>query len=493
MTTRQAKVILLLLGTGCVILLFGCKVGPDYERPDLQLPNSWDQELSGQSGQSTDQLHQWWRLLDDPVLDGLVEQVGQANLDVRAAMMRVAESRALRDFTAGRSSPQVDAIALYSRSRNSGSTRFAFPGFATDPYDLYAAGFDAGWEIDLFGHIKRSVESSQASLEASIDDYHDVLRSLFAEVARNYVELRTTQARIQYTLQNIEAQEETVKLTEGRFEAGLSPELDVAQAKLNLDNTKAEVPALRLAEIQTINRIAVLLGQYPQSLRTKLKDGKSIPTPVEPGALGLPADLLRRRPDIRRAERELAAQTARIGVATADLYPAFSLTGTFTFQAEDFGDVGRSSSKAYSFGPGLRWNLLSGDRVRSNIHREEALTEQARLRYEQTVLSAVEEVENAMASFIQESKRRTSLQSSADESERSVKLVRELYANGLTDFQNVLDMQRTLWTQQDRLAVSRGQIVLNLIRIYKAVGGGWPLDRPEQERPIEKSDEPKQR
>jgi outer membrane protein TolC len=248
-----------------------------------------------------------------------------------------------------------------------------------------------------------------------------------------------------------------------------------------------------LAEIQTINRIAVLLGQYPQSLRTKLKDGKSIPTPVELGALGLPADLLRQRPDIRRAERELAAQTARVGVATADLYPAFSLTGTFTFQAEDFGDVGRSSSHAYSFGPGLRWHLLSGDRVRSNIQREEALTEQARLRYEQTVLSAVEEVENAMASFIQESKRRTSLQSSADESERSVKLVRELYANGLTDFQNVLDMQRTLWTQQDRFAASRGQVVLNLIRIYKAVGGGWPLDRPEQERLTEKSDESKQR
>ena len=475
------------------MLLFGCKVGPDYERPDLQLPNSWDQELSGQSGQSADQLHQWWMLLEDPVLDGLIEQVGQANLDVRAAMMRVAESRALRDFTAGRSSPQVDAIALYSRSRNSGNTRFAFPGMPTDPYDLHAAGFDAGWEIDLFGQIKRSVESSQALLEASIDDYHDVLRSLFAEVARNYVELRTTQARIQYTLQNIEAQEETVKLTEGRFDAGLSPELDVAQAKLNLDNTKAEVPVLRLAEIQTINRIAVLLGQYPQSLQTELKAGKSIPTPVELGALGLPADLLRRRPDIRRAERELAAQTARIGVATADLYPAFSLTGTFTFQAEDFGDVGRSSSQAYSFGPGLRWHLLSGDRVRSNIQREEALTEQARLRYEQTVLSAVEEVENAMASFIQESKRRTSLQSSADESERSVKLVRELYANGLTDFQNVLDMQRTLWTQQDRLAASRGQIVLNLIRIYKAVGGGWPLDRPEQERPTEKSDESKQR
>jgi NodT family efflux transporter outer membrane factor (OMF) lipoprotein len=468
-------------------------VGPDYERPDLELPTGWNQELLGQGEHSAAQLQQWWTQLDDPVLDGLIKQAGQANLDVKAAMMRVAESRALHDFTAGQSSPQVDVVGSYSRLRNSENTRFSFPGIPTDPYDLHAVGFDAAWEIDLFGQIKRSVESSQASLEASIDDYYDVLRTLFAEVGRNYVELRTAQARIQYTLQNIEAQKETVKLTEGRFRAGLSPELDVAQAKLNLANTEAEVPVLRLAEIQATNRIAVLLGQYPQSLQVELEANKPIPTPVEPGALGLPADLLRRRPDIRYAERLLAAQTARIGVATADLYPAFSLTGTFNLQAEDLGNVGRWSSRAYSFGPGFRWYLLNGDRVRSNIRREAAVTEQARLRYEQTVLSAVEEVENALTSFTQESERRAMLQRSTDESERSVKLVRELYANGLTDFQNVLDMQRTLWTQQDRLAASRGQVVLNLIRIYKAVGGGWPLDRPEQDNMTEKSAESEQR
>ena len=267
----------------------------------------------------------------------------------------------------------------------------------------------------------------------------------------------------------------------------------MAQAKLNLANTEAEVPVLRLAEIQATNRIAVLLGQYPQSLQVELEANKPIQTPVEPGDLGLPADLLRRRPDIRYAERLLAAQTARIGVATADLYPAFSLTGTFNLQAEDLGNVGRWSSRAYSFGPGFRWYLLDGDRVRSNIRREAAVTEQARLRYEQTVLSAVEEVENALTSFTQESKRRAVLQRSTDESERSVKLVRELYANGLTDFQNVLDMQRTLWTQQDRLAASRGQVVLKLIRIYKAVGGGWPLDRPEQDGLTEKPAESEQR
>jgi NodT family efflux transporter outer membrane factor (OMF) lipoprotein len=467
------------------MLLVGCTVGPDYERPDLELPAGWSERSPLESEQAGAQLQQWWTLFDDSVLEGLVEQAAQANLDAQAAIMRVAESRAARDLTAGEYSPRADAIASYSRLRDSEHTRFAYPGVPTDPYDLHSAGFDTSWEIDLFGQIKRSVESSQASLEASIDDYHDVLRTLFAEVARNYVELRTTQARIQYALKNIESQKETVRLAEGRFQAGLSPELDVAQAKLNLANTEAEVPALRQVEIQTINRIAVLLGQYPQSLKADLRMEEPIPMPPEIRALGIPADLLRRRPDIRRAERQLAAQTARIGVATADLYPAFSLTGTFSFQAEDLGDVGRRGSRTYSFGPGFRWYLLGGNRVFSNIRREEAVTEQARLHYEQTVLSAVEEVENGLASFTQESTRRAALQRSTEESERSVKLVRELYASGLTDFQNVLDMQRTLWMQQDRLAASRGQVVLNLIRFYKALGGGWPLDKYEQGELVE--------
>jgi NodT family efflux transporter outer membrane factor (OMF) lipoprotein len=476
-----------------MMLLVGCTVGPDYEPPDLELPAGWRQELPRQTDQSGAQLQQWWTLFNDPMLEGFIEQAAQANLDAKVAIMRVVESRAARDFTAGKHSPRADAIASYSRLRDSENTRFAFSGVPTDPYDLHSAGFDASWEIDLFGQIRRSVESSQASLEASVENYHDVLRMLFAEVARSYVELRTTQTRIGYALKNIQAQKETVKIAEGRFRAGLSPELDVAQAKLNLSNTQAEVPPLRQAKIQTINRIAVLLGQYPQNLKTDFQAEKPIPMSAEIGGLGLPADLLRRRPDIRRAERELAAQTARIGVATADLYPALSLTGTFTFQAEDLGNVGRHSSRAYSFGPGFRWYLLGGDRARSNIRREHAATEQARLNYEKTVLLAVEEVENALASLTQETERRQALQRSTKESERSVKLVRELYANGLTDFQNVLDMQRTLWMQQDRLAASRGQVVLNLIRIYKTLGGGWPMDQYEQDGPTDKPAKSEQR
>jgi len=480
---RLSETTLTLTCMALATAMVGCTVGPDYERPDVNVPGCWNHATAGPDETSAADLQQWWTLLGDGVLNDLIDQAGHANLDARASLMRVAQSRALRDFTAGRGSPQADAIGAYSRMRDSAETRFAAPGMPTDPYDLHAVGFDAAWEIDLFGQIRRSVESSQASLEASIDDYYDVLRTLFAEVARNYVELRTVQARLRYAHQNIDAQRQTVDLTEGRFNAGLSGELDVAQAKLNLANTEAEVPALRLAEIQIINRIAVLAGRYPQELQMDLAGDEPIPDAIEPGAPGLPADLLRRRPDIRRAERELAAQTARIGVATADLYPSFTLSGVFTLQAEDFGDIGKWNSRAYSFGPAFRWHILDGNRVRSSIRAETAATEQARLRYEQTVLLAVEEVENALASLLQDRQRLAALRRSTEECERSVGLVREQYANGLTDFQNVLDMQRTLWTQQDRLAAGEGQIVLDLIRLYKALGGGWPMERPEPKGP----------
>ncbi len=478
---RKLTMVLLALA-GCMSLFSGCTVGPDYEPPEIQTPQRWDAQPADANRLSSGQLEHWWKLLDDPILNDLIKQAGAANLDAKASWMRIAESRALRDYAAGRRSPQIDAVGSSSLLRDSEETRFWFPGMPTDPYELHAAGFDAAWEIDLFGQIKRSVESRQASLEASIENHYDVLRMLFAEVARNYVELRTTQARMAYAIQNIDAQKETVQLTQKRFAAGLSGELDVAQAKLNLANTEAEVPALRLAEIQIINRIAVLLGSYPQDLQVKFAPGP-IPTPTDPNAPAVPADLLRRRPDIRRAERELAAQTARIGVATADLYPQFSLSGTFTLQAENFSHLGNLAATAYSFGPSFRWRVLDGDRVRSNIRRENAATEQARLRYEQTVLNAVEEIANALASLRQDKMRLEALQRSTNQSERSVELVRRQYTSGLTDFQNVLDMQRTLWTQQDRLAASRGQIVLDLIRIYKVIGGGWPIEGlPEADR-----------
>ncbi|MHC4594363.1 MAG: efflux transporter outer membrane subunit [Planctomycetota bacterium] len=352
-------------------------------------------------------------------------------------------------------------------------------GLGADQISYHSAGFDSSWEIDLFGGIKRSVESSQAFLEASIEDYHDVMITLYAEIARNYVELRTTQTRIRFAVQNIHSQRETLRLTEDRFKAGIAPELDVTQAMQNLANTESEVPSLRSAETQATNRIAVLLGEFPQTPQDELQTDRPIPIPSKSIQVGLPADLLRRRPDIRQAERQLAAQTAKIGVATADLYPSFSLTGTFHLEALELSNMGDLSSRAYSFGPSLRWNIFDGNRIRNSIRIEEARTEQARVRYERKVLSAVEEVENAITAYMQESQRLRALERSNAASEKSVELVQSLYKNGLTDFQNVLDMQRTLFLQQDKLATSQGQVGLNLIRIYKSLGGGWSPDELE--------------
>jgi NodT family efflux transporter outer membrane factor (OMF) lipoprotein len=299
-------------------------------------------------------------------------------------------------------------------------------------------------------------------------------------VARNYIELRTIQQRLRYIRQNIKLQRGISKLAQDRFKAGLTPELDAVQSRLNLANTESEVPSLLLAQTQAINRIAILVGQFPQNFKADLKEDR-IPDVPNKLQVSLPADLLRRRPDIRRAERQLAAQTAKIGVATADLYPALTLNGTFHLQAAKFSDMGNMSSRTYSFGPDFRWYVLGGDRVQSNIRIEEARTEQARVAYERAVLSAVEEAENAMTAYYQKNQRLLALQRSVAASVKSVELVRTLYTSGLTDFQNVLDMQRTLFLQQDKLAASRGQIILNLIRIYKAMGGGWPAMNLEQE------------
>jgi len=463
----------ILLGISAMVLLAGCTVGPDYEMPELGLPPNWEQPQQQEIEAVSAGLKDWWTVLDDSVLEGLIERAAHSNLDLKEALFRIEESRALRDFAGGRFAPKVDLSASYMRSRDSENNAYSIPGISGDQINAHSTGFDSSWEIDLFGGIKRSVESSQAFLEATVEGYRDTLITLYAEITRNYVELRTIQARIQYALDNISSQQKTLKLTEDRFDAGIAPELDVIQAEMNVSNTESEVPSLRLAEIRAINRIAVLLGEYPQAFGAELEARRPIPTPTRQIQAGLPAELLRRRPDIRRAERQLAAQVAMIGVATADLYPSFSLAGAFQLKAAQLSDVGRRSSRAYSFGPGLRWNIFDGKRIRNSIKIEEAKAEQTRVRYERTVLSAVEEVENSLTAYAQESVRRDALDRSAAASEKSVELVQTLYRNGLTDFQNVLDMQRMLFLQQDKLAASRGQVVLNMIRIYKSLGGGW--------------------
>jgi len=456
------------------VLLSGCAVGPDYTAPEVPVPDAWHQALTeGATGAGGD-LHEWWSVFGDPVLTGLVERARQNNLTVRIAVARIDEARARFGVTSGQYAPTLDATGFYSRDRASENGPLAAFG-GGDQSSLHSIGLDATWEIDVFGRIRRSVEAAQASLDASIEDYRDVLVSLYAEVALNYIQVRALEERIELARENIQLQTQTLRLTGDRYKAELVPQLDVRQAELNLATTESFLPTLEGLRTQGINRLAVLLGLHPGSLEAELSVAGAIPSGPGEFAVGLPAELLRQRPDIRRAERQLAAQTAQIGVATSALYPAFSLSGTFALEATNIADVADSGSRTYGFTPFVRWNLFDGNRIRSAIDVEEARTEQSLLQYEQTVLLALEEVEAAMVAYVRQQQRRRALARSVVASRKSVELVTALYRSGLTDFQNVLDMQRTLTQQEDQLAESQGAVVQNLVLLYKALGGGWAV------------------
>lgn len=459
-----AKVLITLLLAGCV------SVGPEYLPPEISPPDKWNADLKdGLSSESAEPqaLASWWATLEDPTLTHLIERAIQGNIDLKEARARVREARARRGIFEADRFPTIDASGSgrYSRSSEdtgSGETR-----------ELYAVGFDAGWEIDLFGGIRRSVEAAQADLEASQDDVRDVLVSLLGEVALNYVEVRTLQARLAVAEANLEAQAETYQLTVFRFEAGLTTALDTEQASYNVENTRSTIPGLRSSLEKAKNRVAVLLGMHPGGVHLELSERKPIPvTPLEV-AVGVPADVLRRRPDVRRAERELAAQTAQVGVATAELYPRFSLLGSIGLEALSFGKLFCAASRTYSIGPTFTWNIFDAGAIRRNIEVQNALQEQALIQYEGTILVALEDVENALVAYAEEQLRRQSLLKATQSAQRAVDLALNQYSSGSIDFRDVLDAQRSLLSFQDQLANSEGTVTANLIRLYKALGGGW--------------------
>ena len=467
---------------GIVLLAAWCgtaacaTAGPDYIRPEsplpdgAPLPDSWRaQALSGlDTGEA--RLQRWWELFDDPTLVRLVERAQTANPDVRLAVARVLESRALVGVAAGERLPFVDATGGLSVAR--GSTATLPAGVNPEIDTLASVGVDLSWEFDLFGRISRSIEAALADYNASVEDVRDVLVSLSAAVALNYIDARTLQERLVVTRDNVRAQEESLQLTRDRFAAGLTSELDVAQAESNLYDTESRIPALERALTAAFNRLAILLAEPPGALTGDLQAGGAIPAPRESATIGIPADLVRQRPDVRRAERRLAAQTARIGVATADLYPRFSLGGSFSFDA---GNIGDATGFGWSILPGLRWNLFDRARIRSRIDVEEARATQSLVDYERTMLNALEEVEDAMVAYGREQERRARLRRAVAASERAVALVRTQYLAGLTDFQNVLDSQRTLFALGDQLEDANGAVVQHLVRLYSALGGGWDV------------------
>lgn len=467
-TTHKMRLVALL--TIVALTASACAVGPDYVPPGTPETEAWNTELQG--GLNAEQMDpqtlvKWWETLDDPVLSGLIERAVAGNLDLKEARARVREARARRGISRADLFPVIDTTGSATWRRSSKET-----GSGTET-ELYAAGFDAGWELDLFGGVRRSVEAAEADLQASREDLRNVLVSLLAEVALNYVDARTFQARLSVTKANLDAQEETYRLTSWRYQAGLSDELAVQQAHYNLENTRSQIPSLRTGLEEAKNRLAVLLGERPGAVHAELKEHRPIPVTPLHVAVGVPADTLRRRPDVRRAERELAAQTARVGVATADLYPTFSLLGSIGIEALSSGKLFSSGSRTYSFGPRITWPIFDAGAIRGNIAVQSALQDQALIRYQSALLSALEEVENALVAYAEEQRRRASLNKATRAAQQAVNLAQNRYQAGLIDFNNVLDAQRSLLSFQDQLAVSDGTVTSNLVRLYKALGGGW--------------------
>lgn len=454
-----------------MVLLSGCvTVGPDYVPPEVRSPEKWNADL--EQGLNAEQLDSqtlatWWKTLNDPMLTSLIERAVKNNLDLQLAVARVQEARARRSISKAGLFPAIDANGSRRWSRGSEETGGGRKS------DSYSVGFDAGWELDVFGGVRRSVEAAEADLEAGKEDLHDVLVTLLAEVALNYVNVRSFQTTLSVTEANLDIQEETYGLVLARFEAGLTSQLDVEQARYNLESTRAQIPTLHTGLEQAKNRLAVLLGDSPGSVDDELSERGPIPVAPLEIAVGVPADALRQRPDVRRAERRLAAQTARVGVATADLYPKFTLSGSIGLESLSLDNLFLSGSRSYRYGPSFSWPIFDAGRIRKNIQVQDALQEQALLQYETAVLTALEEVENALVAFADEQVRRQSLIEASQAAQRAADLAESQYLSGLIGFQIVLDAQRSLLSLQDQLSASDGEVTSNLIRLYKTLGGGW--------------------
>jgi NodT family efflux transporter outer membrane factor (OMF) lipoprotein len=453
------------------LAIAGCKaVGPDYDPPEAAVPAAWREEPgSGLAGGAAD-LARWWKRLGDPVLDDLVERAIGQGLDLRAALARVLEARALRGAAAGERYPVLDAALSYEHRRESENTPFG--AFARDT-DIHSAGLDASWELDLWGRVRRSVEAADAELGASVENARDVAVTVAAETALAYVELRAFQTRAAIARTNVSLQEQTLEIVRARFESGLVSERDVAQAATNVETTRSRVPALEVGLRAAENRLAVLLGLPPGALAAELAEPRPIPLPGVELAVGVPADLLRRRADVRRAERALAAEVARIGVAEAELYPQLTLAGSLGLASDGASKLLEGDSGAYAIGPSIRWNLFDGGRLRHRVRAQDARAAQAYVAWERTVLAALEEAENAMTVFVREQARRRSLGQAADQARRAVELAQTEYREGLSDFQAVLDSERTLAALEDDLAVSDASITTSMVALCKALGGGF--------------------
>jgi multidrug efflux system outer membrane protein len=453
------------------LALAGCAVGPDYQAPATPTPAAFSNAgLAGYSEQETQK--DWWKLFGDPELDALVDQALKHNYDLKGALANLREARALYLEAGLNLAPIITSHANYTdQKRSVGSLNNRT--FVPRDLKLYSAGFDAFWEIDFFGRVRRDIEASRGEVEAQEAGLRDLEVSVIAEVARNYFELRGLQNQLAVQKKNAVNQAETLAITQARLEIGRGTELDTSRAQAQLDSTRARIPVVEIAIQRTIHRLGVLTGQAPGALAAKLAQPAPIPKLPENIPIGSPADLLRRRPDIRIAERTLAAATARIGVATADLFPRVTFVGTLSLEAATLSGLGATGSEAYSAGPRISWAALDLGRVYARIKAADANAEANLAQYEQTVLNALEETENALVAYDRERNRRRLLASAAAASEKAHQLAHLRFEEGIADFLTVLDSETRLLEDQSQLAQSETTAATALIAVYKALGGGW--------------------
>jgi NodT family efflux transporter outer membrane factor (OMF) lipoprotein len=481
------KWLLLIAVALMIVTVVGCMVGPDYKPPAMKLPAQWngsDQRMKDAANQGTKtDLATWWEAFDDPLLNAVIAQALSSNLDEQIALARIREERAYLVISRAGLYPSIQMSGYYTRQRYSANTPFGeFSQIIPIEQNTYETGFDASWELDVFGGIRRGVEASKAELAASIENARDVRVTLLAEAARDYVAVRALERRLQIARANLRDQNDSLRLAQARFEQGFAPELDVFQARSLLETTQAQVPELESELAQTVHRIGVLLGREPDALQAELSDMAPIPGIADPDAIavqipaGLPSDLLRRRPDIRAAEREMAAATARVGVATADLFPKFYITGTAGLESISTSDFFSGASRMWTVGPSMTWPIFEAGRIRANIEVRNAQEEQALLNYRKTVLNALAEVEDALVGYAKERTRHQALAASAQDFKLSEMLAQERYEEGYDGYLDVVDAQRSLYAAQDSLAQSDQQLIDDLIAIYKALGGGWGSD-----------------
>jgi len=457
------------------LVVAGCQVGPDYETPPAPTTAEWmeagDPAIQRGSAPVTD----WWTVFNDPVLNRLIEIAYEKNPSLQAAGVRVLEAQAVRGVAFGQLFPQEQAVTgAYSINRVSENRANFIPG--SDPtFQDWQLGLGAAWELDIWGRFRRGVEAADAEILASVASYDDVLLSLLADMAANYVLLRTLEERLVVARANVEIQTRSLQIARDRFEGGTVTELDAAQATSLLRDTESVIPAFEAGIRQAENVLCILLGTPPRDLRDLLGGPSTIPSPPAAVAVGVPEHLLERRPDIRRVERQLAAQCARIGVVKAELFPAVSLVGNISVAAEDAGKLFRGDSFDAFAGPTFRWPILNYGQITNSVRAEDASFQALIADYQSVVLRAQGEVESAIASYVGAQRQAALLMQSVDAATRAVTIAELQYRGGTADYTRVLDTQQFLSQEQDRLVSTRGLAALNLVAIYRALGGGWEI------------------